>query len=144
MNRERPTALRYLESSALVGLLLEGDKDVASSLSADGDLVASALTFAETSRAIVRATHSRRLGQEELRGILRLLNQIRSRTAAIAISGEILARVGRAFPIEPIRTLDAIHLASAESLGESPAFVTVVTRDKRLRENAQALGYVVE
>jgi predicted nucleic acid-binding protein len=56
----------------------------------------------------------------------------------------VLARVGRPFPVEPIHTLDAVHLATAEQLGEPPALVTVVTRDKRVRENALALGYAVE
>ena len=48
------------------------------------------------------------------------------------------------FPVEPVRTLDAVHLATAELLGEPPALIVVVTRDIRVRENAQALGYAVE
>jgi hypothetical protein len=48
------------------------------------------------------------------------------------------------FPVEPIRTLDAAHLATAELLGEAPPLVTIVTRDGRVRENAEALGYPVE
>jgi hypothetical protein len=46
--------------------------------------------------------------------------------------------------VEPIRTLDAIHLAAAEALGDPPALVIIVTRDLRVRENATALGYPVE
>jgi hypothetical protein len=56
----------------------------------------------------------------------------------------VLARAGRAFPIEPVRTLDAIHLATAELLGDPPALVTLITRDMRIRENATALGFSVE
>ena len=55
----------------------------------------------------------------------------------------MLGRVGRPFPIEPIRTLDAVHLATAELLEEPPQLVTIVTRDARVRENAKALGYAV-
>ena len=51
---------------------------------------------------------------------------------------------GRPFPIEPIRTLDAVHLATAELLDEAPQVVTIVTRDVRVRDNARALGYIVE
>jgi predicted nucleic acid-binding protein len=54
------------------------------------------------------------------------------------------ARAGRPFPVEPIRTLDAVHLATAEQLGEPPALVTIVTRDERVKDNAVALGYAVE
>jgi predicted nucleic acid-binding protein len=62
----------------------------------------------------------------------------------IAVTDTVLARVGRPFPLEPIRTLDAVHLATAELLGEPPQMVTIVTRDTRVRDNARALGYSVE
>jgi hypothetical protein len=55
----------------------------------------------------------------------------------------VLSRVGRRFPVEPIRTLDALHLATVELLDESPQLVTIVTRGTRVRENAIALGYAV-
>jgi hypothetical protein len=61
----------------------------------------------------------------------------------MAITDAVLTRAGRPFPAEPIRTLDAIHVATAESLGEPPQLVTVITRDTRVRDNAQALGYSI-
>jgi len=60
------------------------------------------------------------------------------------VTEAVLARAGRPFPIEPIRTLDAVHLATAEALGEPPQLVSVVTRDVRVSENARALGYAIE
>ncbi len=62
----------------------------------------------------------------------------------VAITEAILACVGRPFPMEPVRTLDAIHLATAQALDDPPALVTIVTRDVRVRDNANALGYGVE
>ena len=56
----------------------------------------------------------------------------------------VLSRAGRPFPVEPIRTLDAVHLATAELLGEPPQLVTIVTRDARAGDNARPLGYAVE
>jgi predicted nucleic acid-binding protein len=61
----------------------------------------------------------------------------------VSVTEEVLARAGRPFPIEPIRPLDAIHLATAELLGEPPAVVTILTRDDRIRDNAKALGYAI-
>ena len=52
----------------------------------------------------------------------------------------ILAHAERRFPVEPVRTSDAIHLATADP----PALVTIVTRDVRVRDNANASGYPVE
>ena len=70
----------------------------------------------------------------------------------MAITGEgqriasalTFTEAARPFPIEPVRTLDAIHLATIEEIGETPPFITIVTRDRRVRENAKALGYAVE
>ena len=44
--------------------------------------------------------------------------------------------------MEPLRTLDAIHLASALKLA-AVENVTVLSMDRRLRENATALGMAV-
>ena len=66
------------------------------------------------------------------------------RCEIVAVSEEVLERVGRPFPVEPIRTLDAIHIATAELLGDPPALVLFITRDKRVADNARALGYQVE
>lgn len=62
----------------------------------------------------------------------------------MSVTEAILTRAGHPFPVEPIRTLDALHLATAEALGESPALVIIVTRDLRVRENAIALGFSIE
>jgi len=75
--------------------------------------------------------------------LARALQTFFARCDLVAVTDDVLARAGRPFPAEPVRTLDAIHLATAEILGEPPPLVTVVTRDARVRENAVALGYAV-
>ena len=72
------------------------------------------------------------------------LRQFERRCYVVAIADDVLQRVKRPFPVEPVRTLDAMHLATVEALGEPPALVIVLTRDARVRENAMALGYSVE
>ena len=71
------------------------------------------------------------------------LRRFERRCYIVAVTDDVLARVRRPFPVEPIRTLDAVHLATAELVGEAPALMTVVTRDDRVRQNAVALGYVI-
>ena len=51
----------------------------------------------------------------------------------------IRARCYRHTPLIPIRTLDAIHLASARVAGETELVVT----DKRMRDAAKMLGFTV-
>lgn len=137
-------AVRYIESSALVAALLERDPDALKSLRARTRRITSALTLAEAARALVRARVSGRLTPDQERGALRGLRRFERRCYVVAVTDDVLARVRRPFPVEPIRTLDAVHLATVDMLGEPPQFVAIVTRDSRVRDNATALGYVVE
>jgi predicted nucleic acid-binding protein len=75
---------------------------------------------------------------------VRALRRFERRCYVVSVTDEVLERVRRPFPIEPVRTPDAVHLATAESLGEPPQLMTIVTRDDRVRKNAAALGYSVE
>jgi predicted nucleic acid-binding protein len=138
------TGVRYIESSALVAALLEHDTAVIAKVSRGTEQVTSALTIAETARAIIRARTSGRLSAEAERAAVRGLRTFERRCYILDVDPAVLDRVRRPFPVEPIRTLDAVHLATVDLLGEPPALVTVVTRDSRVRQNAEALGYAVE
>ena len=133
----------YMESSALAAALLEHDTAAMQAVSGHARVVTSALTLAETARAIVRARMSGRLTADQERAAVRALKTFSRRCFVLDVSSEILNRAGRRFPVEPIRTLDALHLATAELLDDSPQLVTIVTRDARVRENASAMGFAV-
>src|SRR5262249_813174 len=137
-------SIRYIESSALVAGLLEPDAEALKSLRARARPITSALTLAETARAIVRARVGERLTLDAERAAVRALQRFERRCYVVAVTEDILARVRRPFPVEPVRTLDAVHIATLESLGEPPQLMAIVTRDHRVRENAKALGYSVE
>jgi predicted nucleic acid-binding protein len=136
--------VRYIESSALVAALLERDAAALKSIRTRGRQITSALTIAEAARAILRARATARLTAEEERAAVRALRRFERRCYLVAVTDTVLARVRRPFPVEPIRTLDAVHLATTELLGEPPQLVTVVSRDGRVRANADALGYAIE
>lgn len=106
--------------------------------------VTSALTLAEAGRAIIRARESGRLTPAQEQEAVRALRGFERRCFILDVDRAVLDRVRRPFPAEPIRTLDAVHLATMERLGEPPQLMTVVSRDVRVRGNAAALGYVVE
>jgi uncharacterized protein len=143
-SKSEATTFRYVETSALLAALLERDAAARNSLRGKRRRITSVLTFAEASRALVRARVAQRLTPADERAGLRWLQAFRRRCDVVAITDAVLARAGRPFPVEPIRTLDALHLATAELLGEPPQLVTIVTRDSRVIDNARALGYVVE
>ncbi len=127
----------------MVAALLERNADARSAVRMQGRTVTSALTLAETARAILRARAAGRLTAEQERASVQALRRFERRCYVVAVTDAVLARVRRPFPVEPIRTLDAVHLATVELLGEPPQLMTVVTRDDRVRYNAEALGYVV-
>ncbi len=137
-------SLRYIESSALLAALLEHDPSALAALQAAGRYVTSALTLAEAARAIIRARLAGRLTAALEQAAVRGLRTFERRCFIVDVNSVVLARIGRPFPVEPIRTLDAAHLATAELLDEPPQLVTIVTRDTRVRDNARALGYCVE
>ncbi len=129
-----------MESSALVAALLEHDTAAMKALPVGTQHVTSALTLAEAGRAIIRTRATGRLTVADEQAAVRALRTFERRSFILDVDRAVLARVRRPFPVEPIRTLDAVHLATMELLGEAPQLVTIVTRDARVRENAQALG----
>jgi predicted nucleic acid-binding protein len=133
-----------VESSALVAALLERDTAVIRKIPRGTQQMTSALTMAEAARALIRARATGRLTAEEERAAARALQTFERRCFILDVDRAVLDRVRRPFPVEPIRTLDAVHLATAELIGEAPPLVTIVTRDDRVRKNAEALGYTVE
>jgi predicted nucleic acid-binding protein len=133
-----------MESSALVAALLERDLAVVKKTPRGTQLVTSALTLAEAGRAIIRARATGRLTADQQRAAVRAIRTFERRCFVLDVDRAVLNRVRRPFPVEPIRTLDAVHLATVELLGEVLPLVTFVTRDDRVRKNAEALGYTVE
>jgi hypothetical protein len=126
-----------------VAALLEQDAEALAEIREIGRRITSTLTFAEAARALLRARATRRITSDDERAALRALQIFERRCTVVAVSEGVLTRACRQFPVEPIRTLDGIHLATLESLGETPQLVTVVTRDWRVARNARALGYAV-
>jgi hypothetical protein len=137
-------ATRYLESSAVIAALLEHDAEALASLRELGQRVTSIITFVEAHRAVVRARATGSLTEAEAWSASRALRTLEQRIEVLRITDRILDRVRRPFIVEPVRTLDGIHLATIDLISAGDDAVTVVTRDKRVRANAKAAGWAVE
>jgi predicted nucleic acid-binding protein len=135
--------VRYVETSALLAALLGQDSSAMNALDADGEFVTSSLTFAEANRALVRARVARQLTPAMEATTVAALRRIEERCKVVPVSDDVLSRAGRPFPVEPIRTLDAVHLATLELVADAPQLTTIITRDRRIRANARLLGYVL-
>lgn len=80
--------------------------------------------------------HTRGMGRR-LSETVRLLL---ARLAMLGLERYVLARALEPFP-RPVRTLDAIHLASADFLRDRGQEVTVATYDAGMAEAARAMGF---
>ena len=138
------TAL-YAESSAVLSWLLgeSGQAAVLREMSGAEQIVTSTLTIVECSRAVARARNAKRIKEAEELAALRLLDDAASSWHVLNISEYVADRARAAFPREPVRTLDALHLASALVFAEALATVRVLSLDERVRENAAALGFAI-
>ena len=126
MSAERAT---YLDSSAIVKLAVAEPESAALRryLRRRRSVVSSALAKTEVARALLP------LGEPAVqRG-----HDVLDRLELIRVSDRILTAAGSLLPAE-LRTLDAIHLATAQQLGGDLA--RVVTYDERLRAAAAATG----
>jgi hypothetical protein len=57
------------------------------------------------------------------------------------LSLDIVDRARRPFPAEPVRTLDAIHLASALAVRSTVPRMELLSLDDRIRRAAEQLGF---
>ena len=135
----------YAESSAVLAWLLgePGSDAAAAALAGADNVVASSLTELECRRALARGAAAGRLTDMERRAALQLLQDAVRQWTVMAMDGPVLERAGRAFPIEPVRTLDAIHLAAALAFRDELGDVTLLSHDERIRANAVELGLVL-
>jgi predicted nucleic acid-binding protein len=138
------TAL-YAESSAVLEWLLgtERGPSVHAALAAAACVVASELTTAEVARTLRRLTATGQLTPENRSELYALYMAAAAHWVFWGIDSAILSRTGEAFGVEPVRTLDAIHLATAAAFSAEVEPVVVCSLDKRVRVNAKPLGLEV-
>jgi len=132
----------YLESSAVLHWLLgqSGATEVRRAVDRADSVLISALTLTESERALIRAESEGALRGGDAQRLRGLLNRAQASWMRMTLSDAVLARAGRAFPIEPVRTLDAIQLATALEFAATFPNLRVLSFDRRVRANAEALG----
>jgi predicted nucleic acid-binding protein len=132
----------YLESSALLQWLLgqSGADDVRGVVDRAEVVLTSTLTRTEAERALIRAENQGHLRGGDAQRLRGLLNRVEAMWTRMGVSEEVLLRAGRPFPVEPVRTLDAIHLATALELATAFPDLRMLSFDRRVRDNSEALG----
>ncbi len=133
----------YAESSAVLAWLLgePAAGAVRQALAGAERVVASALTPLECQRALARGAATGQLPGDAADTAGRLLSSASAGWVLMEMTGQALDRARSRFPSEPVRTLDAIHLAAAVEFREAIGALTLLSLDERIRANAQALGF---
>jgi predicted nucleic acid-binding protein len=124
--------LTYVDSSAIVKLVVAEpeSKALRRYLSRRQPLVSSALARTEVVRALMPS------GREAVtRG-----EDVLRRIQLLRVNDRVLREAGRTKPAD-LRSLDAIHIASARHLG--PSVRQIVTYDERMADAARASGWSV-
>ena len=132
----------YAETSAVLRWLFaeEHGDEIRRALADAEKVTCSRLTILETRRVVRRATEEGRISPEEYARILSLFTEAASTWAILEITREVTRRAEDAFPVEPVRTLDAIHLASVLIFSRWFPALQLASTDDRIRDNAEPLG----
>lgn len=120
----------YLDTSVALAHLLAEDVTPPAELWAEL-LVSSRLLEYEVWARI----HGRRLEASHGDPVRQLL----ARVALLELAPQVLARALDAFPV-PVRTLDALHLASADFMRQQGQTIRLASYDDRMLRAATALG----
>lgn len=132
----------YAESSAVLAWLLAepAGERVQPHLRDAETIVSSELTLVETARALRRAVVLSDVLEADAAELHGLLAAAAREWHVIRLDTSVLDRAGQAFPAEPVRTLDALHLASALLAATALPDLAVLSLDVRVRRNATAMG----
>ena len=129
----------YLDSSSVLGFILEGNTDLTQVVALEA-LFSSELLGIECRRAILRDKIRGKLSDDAVLDAFEKLSWILGRLNSLELSPEIKRRAGEAFPIH-VKTLDALHLATALAVkAEFEEDVVVFSRDQGMNRGTKALG----
>jgi predicted nucleic acid-binding protein len=136
----------YAESSAVLAWLLDEPTapDVRDRLARAEIVIASDLTLIECDRVVIRAALLGDITEADGADRRAHLTTAAAYWHVLRISGDIVDRARQPFPGDPIRTLDAIHLASALVARSAAPGLQVLSLDDRIRNAAKKLGFSVQ
>jgi predicted nucleic acid-binding protein len=135
----------YAESSAVLAWLLGEDAAPrVRHVLGEAELVMSSdVTLLECDRVLIRAVALDEIDEGAAADRRAHLNRAASHWHILRLSSDIIDRARQPFPAEPIRTLDAMHLACALAARSAAAGIELLSLDDRVRRSAEQLGFRV-
>jgi predicted nucleic acid-binding protein len=135
-----PSAL-YLDSSAVLPAVLETGTtpDIERRIGAAEVLITSRLSLVETARSLLRLRQLGVVPEDRLADAARELELLWSRCEVWELTASVCDLAAHVAPLKPLRTLDALHLATYLLARRHLAGLSLLTADRRLQEAATAL-----
>ena len=132
----------YMESSALLAWLggEPTSAKVATAMNKAQRICTSRLTFIECDRCLLRAEALGLMNRAELHKRQGWLGILEAEWEVMEVSQEVQKGARTRFPIEPVRSLDAIHLASALQFQIVYHDLGILSFDARILQNLVPLG----
>lgn len=145
MTPAEPTPWAYVDTSTLVKRYVrEEGSPRARELLKRFRVLSSALLPIETLAALRRRRSTGDLSERDFAGILADVQRDRQRWELVELTQQVLARAEELLHAESLRTLDALHIASALELERAPGEkLPFLTSDVRQRTAAQRAGLQV-
>jgi len=106
-------------------------------------VLASCLTLIECERVLIRAVATNLLPEAVAAERRAVLARTADHWVTFDLDAEVVEQARRPFPAEPIRTLDAIHLATAVLARSLVPDLAVLSLDERVRRSAEQMGFRV-
>ncbi len=134
----------YAESSAILAWLFgeSGSSGAVRRINEADTVATSILTLLEIERALIRAEKQHQLSAGECQKLRGMFARAVTSWVLMEVSEEVRAGAGRVFPVEPVRTLDALHLSTALLFMQAFPDLQMLTFDQRIDANSRALGIV--
>lgn len=137
--RSAKAACLYLDTSAVLRAVLENgtSPEVEAMIAAAPALITSRLSLVESARALHRLRQLGTVGEAKLADAEREIGAVWARCELWEMTPTVCAKASQVAPGRPLRTLDAIHLATFVLARERIEDLELLTVDDRL---ATALG----
>jgi hypothetical protein len=132
----------YLESSAALSWLLAEPvgEEVLEKIGSFDAVVSSVLTAVEIERSLARFERKGSLLPSQRQRLSAVFRRAADSWLLLDVTPPVRERAGNPFPVEPVRTLDALHLATALEFLNLYDHLMVLSYDQRILANLPALG----
>ncbi len=107
-------------------------------------VLSSWLTLIECDRVLIRAVATQLVPEAAAAARRAEHARVADHWVLYELDREIVERARRPFPVEPVRTLDAIHLATAAFAHALVPDLVVLSLDGRVRAAARQMGFSLQ